>query len=55
MFLFMILLAIMLLLIGFIFFVATAGGAVFTIVFGDVIVCIVLIGFVLWFLFFRKR
>lgn len=54
MFLFLILLTIMLLLIAFVFIVVTAGGAIFTVVFGDVIVCIGLIGLLIWFIFFRK-
>lgn len=54
MFLFTILALIMILLIAFVVFVISAGGAIFTVVFGDVIICIVLIGLVIWFLFFRK-
>lgn len=55
MFLFAILLGIMLLLIAFVFVVTVGGGAIFTLVFGDVIVCIVLLGLLIWFLFFRKK
>lgn len=47
MILFTIFTIIMILLIAFILFVVTTGGAAFAIIFGDVIVCIVLIGFVL--------
>lgn len=43
MILFTILTLIVLLLIVFIIFVSSVGGAIFTIVFGDVIVCIFLI------------
>ena len=50
-----ILIIIMLLLIGFIIAVTTIGGAIFTIVFADVIVCIVLIALFIRWLCRRKR
>lgn len=53
MFLFMILLLIGLLLLGFTVLVLSAFGAGALIVFGDVIVCIVIIGWIIKKLFFK--
>ena len=55
MILFLILLLILLILIAFIVFVVSVGGSIFIIVFGDVIVCIAIIGWLIWLLFKRKR
>lgn len=55
MILFTILTLIALLLIAFIIIVTAIGGAVGTILFGDVIVCVVLIVLAIKFIFFRKK
>ena len=46
---------ILLLLVLFIVGVVSVGGALFTIIFGDVIVCIVIIALVIRFLIKRRR
>ena len=53
MFLFMILLVMLLLLLGFITMVVSTLGAGAIIVFGDVIVCVVIIGWIIKKLFFK--
>lgn len=55
MILFMILLVTLAILIGFIVLTVAAGGAVFIIVFADVIVCIVLIAWIMKHLFGRRK
>lgn len=55
MILFTILAFVALLLIGFIILVASVGGAVFVIIFGDVIVCIAIIVFIIKLIAKRKR
>lgn len=55
MFLFMILAAIILLLLVFIVTVIAVGGAIFTVVFGDVIVCIFIFGAIGYWLIKRRK
>ena len=53
--LFTILLLIALCLIAFVVFVTVVGGFIFTVVFGVVIVCVFIIGFILYQIIKRKR
>lgn len=55
MILFMILAIMFVLLVAFMVLIAGAGGAVFTILFSDIIVCIFIIGLIIKVLFFRKK
>lgn len=55
MILFTILAIIMLLLIGFVILVTAIGGFIFTFLFSDVIVCIFIIGLILYKIIKRKR
>ena len=55
MFLFAILFLILLFLVVFVAFIISVGGAMFTIVFSDVIVCIAIIALIIRFLWKRKR
>lgn len=55
MFLFAILFLILLFLVVFVAFIVSIGGAMFTIVFSDVIVCIAIIALIIRFLWKRKR
>ena len=55
MILFTILALMLLILVGVIVLVTAVGGAVGTILFSDVIMCIVLIGLIIKLVFFRKK
>lgn len=55
MILFAILVLMLMLLVTFIVLVVGAGGAVFTIIFGDVIVCIFLIAWLIKLIFKKKK
>ena len=55
MFLFTILVGIIILLILFMVLVATIGGAVGIVLFGDVIVCVLIMGFIIKKIFFKKK
>lgn len=55
MILFTILLLIAICLITFVLFVTVVGGFIFTFVFGDLIVCVFIIGFILYKIIKRKR
>lgn len=55
MLLFAILFLILLFLVVFVAFIVSVGGAMFTIVFSDVIVCIAIIALIIRFLWKRKR
>lgn len=55
MILFTILLLIAICLVAFVLFVTVIGGFIFTFVFGDLIVCVFIIGFILYKIIKRKR